>query len=443
MAGTRDAPLGQNGLMTISWWFLIFAVWCALFTALALWPPRQPGFLTPLTFFASWLTSELAVWHLVWQLVVAIVFVSLGALGDWPGWVGLVVIVSSGVGLVAALVAASRTDRIFESALTEALGPGWRDGIDPGWTRPSSGVEWARLHSISRPGRRHGIVRTRDVQYVDDGLRRHRLDVWRQEGVGPAAPVLLQIPGGGWMVGSKEQQARPLMRRLAASGWVCVPINYRLSPKATWPEHLVDCKLALKWIREHIAEYGGDPGYVVVTGGSAGGHLAAMMGLTVNQPELQPGFEAVDTSVRAMVLFYGVFDFLDRYGFRGGSGAGFRRVAQRYILKADPESQRELFALASPLDQIHRDVAPALIVHGERDVLAPVEEARLFAERLRESSRSPVVYVELPGAQHAFEMFASIRGLHTAAAVDTFLAWLLSRDEKSSDTPTGAPPLPA
>jgi hypothetical protein len=53
------------------------------------------------------------------------------------------------------------------------------------------------------------------------------------------------------------------------------------------------------------------------------------------------------------------------------------------------------------------------------------------------------VYVELPGAQHAFEMFASIRGLHTAAAVDTFLAWLLSRDENSSDTPTGAPPLPA
>src|ERR1035437_845896 len=120
MAGTRDAPLGQNGLMTISWWFLIFAVWCALFTALALWPPRQPGFLTPLTFFASWLTSELAAWHLVWQLVVAIVFVSFGALGDWLGWGGLVVIVSSGVGLVVALVAASRTDQIFESALTRS-----------------------------------------------------------------------------------------------------------------------------------------------------------------------------------------------------------------------------------------------------------------------------------------------------------------------------------
>ena len=429
--------------MTISWWFLVFAVWCAVFTALALWPPRRPGFLTPVAFFASWLTSELAVWHLVWQPVVVVVFVFLGALGAWPGWVGLVVIVLSWIGLVAALVGASRTDRLFESALTEALGSGWRDSIDPAWVRSFSGAGWAGLHSISRPDRHNKIVRTCNVRYVDDGLRRHRLDVWCREGAGPAAPVLLQIHGGGWMVGSKEQQARPLMRQLTASGWVCVSINYRLSPKATWPEHLVDCKLALKWIREHIGDYGGDPGYVVVTGGSAGGHLSAMMGLTVNRPEFQPGFETVDTSVRAMVLFYGVYDFLDRYGFRGGSGPGFRRIAQRYILKADPDAQRELFAGASPLDQIHRDVAPALIVHGDRDLLAPVEEARLFAERLRESSGSPVAYVELSGAQHAFEMFRSIRGLHTASAVDAFLAWLISRDEKSSDSPAAAPPLPA
>ena len=74
------------------------------------------------------------------------------------------------------------------------------------------------------------------------------------------------------------------MYHLAARGWVCVAINYRLSPQATWPDHLVDCKRALAWIREHIAEYGGDPDYVVVTGGSAGGHLTAMMGLTAERP---------------------------------------------------------------------------------------------------------------------------------------------------------------
>jgi acetyl esterase/lipase len=103
-------------------------------------------------------------------------------------------------------------------------------------------------------------------------------------------------------------------------------------------------------VRDHIAEYGGDPEYVVVTGGSAGGHLAAMVGLTANRPEFQPGFADVDTTVRAMVPFYGVFDFSDRHGFGGGSGASFRWFAARHILKAHPEQGAEVFACASPLD---------------------------------------------------------------------------------------------
>lgn len=426
--------------MTISWWFVAFAMWCAAFAAVALWAPRRPGFLIPVTFFSAWLTSELAVRHLLWQFVVTVVFVASGALDGWPGWVGLAVMGLSWTGLVVALVAASRTDRAFEQALADELGSGWRDTIDAAWEPQCSDSKWVRMFSVPTLRRRRTIVRTRDLQYVDDGLRRHRLDVWRRDGVGPAAPVLLQIHGGGWMVGSKEQQGRPLMYHLAGRGWVCVAINYRLSPKATWPDHLVDCKLALKWVREHIGEYGGDPGYVVVTGGSAGGHLAAMVGLTANRPEFQPGFEDVDTHVRAMVPLYGVFDFLDRHGFRGTSGASFRRIAQRRILKAHPETQREVFEDASPLDRVHRDAPPALVVHGDLDVLAPVEEARLFAERLREVSDAPVVYVELAGAQHAFEMFHSIRALHTASAVDAFLAWLLSRDGKSPDAAIAAAP---
>ncbi len=65
-----------------------------------------------------------------------------------------------------------------------------------------------------------------------------------------------------------------MMHELALRGWVCVAINYRLSPRATWPDHVVDCKRALAWVREHIAEYGGDPAFIAVSGGSAGGHLA-------------------------------------------------------------------------------------------------------------------------------------------------------------------------
>ncbi len=165
-----------------------------------------------------------------------------------------------------------------------------------------------------------------------------------------------------------------------------------------------------------------------------------MVGLTANRAEFQPGFENVDTTVRAMVPFYGVFDFLDRYGFRGTSGASFRRIAERHILKARPDEQPAVFAQASPLDQVQREAPPALIVHGDLDLLAPVQEARLFAERLRETSHAPTVYVELAGAQHAFEMFHSIRALHTVSAVDAFLAWVLSRDGKASGTAIAATP---
>lgn len=92
-----------------------------------------------------------------------------------------------------------------------------------------------------------------------------------------------------------------------------------------------------------------------------------------------------------MVPFYGVFDFLDRHGFRGAAGSSFRRIAERHILKARPEEQPGVFAQASPLHQVHRNAPPALDVHGDLDLLASVQEARLFVGRLREMSEAPAV----------------------------------------------------
>ena len=132
---------------------------------------------------------------------------------------------------------------------------------------------------------RHPDVRVvRDLRYADGAGKRHLLDVYVPRGGTSGAPVLLQIHGGAWTIGHKRQQALPLMNHLAARGWVCVAANYRLSPKATFPEHLIDVKLAIRWIREHIAEYGGDPRFLAVTGGSAGGHLTALAALTANDP---------------------------------------------------------------------------------------------------------------------------------------------------------------
>jgi acetyl esterase/lipase len=410
--------------VSISSWYLLVAIVGLLFTLVALWPPRRPQWLSGVTFFAAWLTTELAVLHLTWQLVATVVFVAFGALDSWLGWLGLACTLVSWSGLFMLVTGARRTSRAFAGALDRDLGAGWGDALDPTWKPVPKPFEWRRVllpFSFKRPG----VQRIRGIQYFEGGHARHRLDVYKRAEAGPGAPVLLQIHGGAWMVGNKNQQGLPLVYHLAARGWVCVAINYRLSPRATWPAQIVDCKRALAWIREHITEQGGDPDYVVVTGGSAGGHLTALMGLTANDPQFQPGFENADTSVRAMVLFYGVYDWTNRFGQRH-KGDGLRRMLERTIVKKRYADAPEVFDQASPLSHIHADAPPALIIHGDLDTLAPVAEARAFAELLRQRSRNRVVYVELRGAHHAFEILQSIRALQTIAAVDLFLTWLLT-----------------
>ncbi|MDZ4828386.1 MAG: alpha/beta hydrolase [Actinomycetota bacterium] len=410
--------------MTVSWVFLAVAVWGALLTLISYRPPRRPGWLMGASFFAAWITTELAVLHLLWQAAVVAVFIWAGALQAGPGWVALAITAVSWSALVASAIAARRTAQVFAAGIGDALGADWAATLDPTWAPAPYRLEWRRVVLPFR-FRRKGVTRIKNLQYVDDGKRRHRLDVYRRTDARPAAPVLLQIHGGAWMIGNKDQQGMPLMYHLAARGWVCVAINYRLSPRGTWPDHLVDCKQALAWVRENIAQYGGDPDYVVVTGGSAGGHLTAMMGLTANDPQWQPGFEHVDTTVRAIVPFYGVYDWTNRFGYRTRS-SDLGVILERYVVKQRLEDARAVYEAASPMNRIRPDAPPALVVHGTLDRLAPVEEAREFVRALRAVSTSRVAYVELPGTHHAFDVFQSIRTMHTVAAVDLFLSWLLT-----------------
>ncbi|HUJ65276.1 MAG TPA: alpha/beta hydrolase, partial [Acidimicrobiales bacterium] len=236
------------------------------------------------------------------------------------------------------------------------------------------------------------------------------------------APVLIQIHGGGWTIGDTRHQAYPLVNRLTSAGWVCVPITYRLSPRATFPDHIVDVKRAIAWVKEHIAEYGGDPDFVVLTGGSAGGHLCALAALSPNDPGFQPGFEQADTSVRAAVPLYGIYDMRDWDG-RGGPAYTLRWL-EKSVFKASPASDPELWRRASPIAWVGPDAPPMMLVHGTNDSLVPVDGARRMAEALRRSSNQPVVYAELPFAQHAFEVYASVRARYTVRAVERFLAYV-------------------
>jgi len=407
--------------MTAAWIFLAASLVGAGFTLSAMLRARRLGLLVVPYFFGAWLTSELAVHHIAWQVLATAMFIAYGALHHWPGLFGLAVSLSSWAGLVVLQRRSSHAADVFDQALREGLGSTYRAAIPADITRTlTSDVPVARL---ARPfAMRHSAVqRIGNIAYGDAG-KRHLLDVYRPRVRPERCPTLLQIHGGGWTIGQKDQQGLPLMNHLAARGWVCVAPNYRLSPKATFPDHLVDVKRALAWVRTHGAEYGADPDFVVVTGGSAGGHLVALTALSANDPEFQPGFEDVDTSVAACVPFYGIYDFLDRHGVRGTQSMA--PFLERFVMKCAPERERERWEKASPISQVRQDAPPFFVIHGTHDSLAYVEDAQLFVRSLRAVSRNPVVYAEIPGAQHAFDVFHSLRSAHAVNAVCWFLEYV-------------------
>ena len=404
------------------WIFLAVSLIGATFSWNAHRPLLRSRTLSAPSFMAGWLTDELAWQHLVWQIGATILFVAGGALAAWPGWLGLAITLGSWWGLVALIRRARSARGTLEASLREVLGPAARPLDEPSLGR------LALPFQRSEPG----VEIARDIPYVPDDDPRHRLDVYYPTGARSATgdardprPVLLQVHGGAWVIGHKAQQALPLMFHMAARGWVCVSANYRLSPRATFPDHLVDLKRAISWIRSNIADYGGDPALVCVTGGSAGGHLSSMLALTANDPEYQPGFETVDTSVAACVPFYGVYDFGNQYGLQPHDG--LLRLLERSVMKQALEGNPDAFRSASPLARVHPDAPPFFPIHGSLDGLAPVAEARRFVEELRAISKAPVAYAELTGAQHAFEIFHSIRTSYTIRAVEQFLEWVRLR----------------
>jgi acetyl esterase/lipase len=423
---------------TSSWFALGLAATGALLTVTAIFRADRLGWGNAFWFLASWLTSELALFHIAVSAVIALAFARTPAYSAWPGQVALALMVASWCGLLLAQSRASRTPAVLERALQDGLGDRYRQQIPV--ARNALLPDHVRMGHLARPF----ALRTADVEYprdiaYGDGHVRHRLDVYRPAGGCFGAPVLLQIHGGGWTLGSKREQALPLIYFMAARGWVVVAANYRLSPRARFPDHLVDCKRALAWIRQHIAEYGGDPSFVAVTGGSAGGHLTALMGLTPNDARLQPGFEETDTRVQACVPFYGVYDFTDRNGLKG-SGPQMVAWLAKSVMPCDPEQDTALWDLASPITLVREDAPPFFLLHGTHDSLASTAEARLFAGRLREASRQPVVYAELPGAQHAWEIFKSVRAMHSVHAVGRFLEWCrANRADAAVNRSAGSP----
>ncbi|WP_412543957.1 alpha/beta hydrolase [Longispora sp. K20-0274] len=206
--------------------------------------------------------------------------------------------------------------------------------------------------------------RTANISYGDAG-RRNLLDVYRHRSRPTGAPVLIHLHGGGYRRGRKNSQALPVLYRLASQGWVCVSANYRLRPHARHPEHLIDYKLVIA------------PG-------------------TRTRPRARG--RPVDTSVTAAISLNGY------HGPYYGQGRN-----------------------SSPVAHVRPDAPPFLIVHGDHDTVVPVGDARHFADALRTTSNNPVVYAELAGAQHAFDLFSTIRFETVIDTIEAFAAWVRTR----------------
>jgi acetyl esterase/lipase len=249
------------------------------------------------------------------------------------------------------------------------------------------------------------VKRISNLSYGDAG-RRNRLDLYRRHGGGTGGPVLIHLHGGGFSLapGRKSFYARRLLFRLARQGWVCISATYRLAPAAAFPDDLIDVKEVIAWARAHATEHGGDPDQIVLVGSSYGARLATLAGFTTNDPTLQPGFEQADTSVAAVIGLYGYY--------------------------GESDSRQSL--PTSPFDYAERGSPPLLIAHGDQDTLTHAMTARSLAGRARHASTNPVVYAELPGAQHSFDLLASIRFEAIIDGIKAFTATMVTSNSNAA-----------
>jgi acetyl esterase/lipase len=385
-------------------------------------PLARKGYSTVLVFWFGWPTSEVPGLYFGASLLDA---VRRGRRGDFAGRRG-----KAALALTAASWAILGVIRyrgvttpgpILEAGLREQLGPDYAKELA---TLPTTPARRGRLDLPLRTtmSRRRYVEKTNVVSYGPHG-RANLADIWRRRDLprDGKAPVLVQVPGGAWMIGMRRPQAYPLMSHLAARGWICVSLGYRVSPVHTWPDHIVDVKRALAWVKENIADYGGDPNFVAITGGSAGGHLSALAALTPNDPKFQPGFEEADTSVVAAVPVYGRYDW---FSTEGEGRREFVGLLEKFVVKQIFSTHRDIYVDASPIREVRADAPPFFVLHGHDDSLIPVGEAEEFVDELRAVSKSPVAYAELPNAQHAFDIFGSPRAHQSAEAVARFLSWV-------------------
>ncbi|MEO1980617.1 MAG: prolyl oligopeptidase family serine peptidase [Fuerstiella sp.] len=242
----------------------------------------------------------------------------------------------------------------------------------------------------------------RDVSFLSED-RLEKLDLYLpDENHVIARPAVVIVHGGGWHGGDKAaKREENIGRTLAAAGYVCASVNYVLADKSdrldarlkqVWPQNLHDCKTAVRFLRRHAAQHRIDPARIGAIGGSAGGHLVAMLATTNPDDGLDPEgpYAGVSCQIQAVVPMYGVHDVLQQARSRGTFD----------LMNA---AQRELCRVASPVTYVSPDDPPALILHGTKDALVSVEQSQILFDRLRKSGVKAELQI-IKDAPHSFHL---------------------------------------
>ena len=254
----------------------------------------------------------------------------------------------------------------------------------------------------------------RDIPYLGPD-REEKLDLYRPAaapGPGERRPGIVIIHGGGWTGGDKGAKREiNIGTTLASHGYVCVSINYALARKdhPTWPTNLQDCKRAVRWLRKNADRYQVDPDHIGAIGGSAGGHLAALLAVTGPEAGLEPSEDSgISSRVQAAVPMYPGM----------ASSVGHDSV----MFPGTRDQAPELYRVATPVSHVSRDDAPMLILHGTADATVPVSQSRGLAAKLDEVGVEHQLVI-IDGAPHSFDLQPPQRDLRMLVVgfFDTYL----------------------